>query len=48
MKCSKCNHKIVNSEHYIELEDGTTICEECFFEISLKKLNAKSKQFRED
>jgi hypothetical protein len=48
MNCYKCNHKIINSEHYIELEYGSIVCEDCFIEIALKYLNAKLKQNNEE
>jgi formylmethanofuran dehydrogenase subunit E len=44
MNCDKCNHKIINSEHYIKLEDDSIMCEDCFLEYSLNKLNAELKQ----
>lgn len=44
MKC-KCGHTILsNGEHYIELEDRTILCEDCFLEYSLEQLNAILKQ----
>ena len=44
MKCNKCIHIIKNSEHYIQLNDGTILCEECYLEYSLKELNAELRQ----
>lgn len=44
MRCKECGHDIDKYEHYVELKDGTSLDESCFFDMAIKKLNAKSKQ----
>jgi len=48
MKCEKCGHTIVESEHYVQLEDGTILDETCFFDMALEELKAKNLQHIEN
>lgn len=42
--CKVCNHDIEAFENYIGLEDEVIICEDRFFNMAIKKLNAREKQ----
>ena len=44
MYCEKCKHKFAPFEYLVETEKGKHLCETCFFDEALEKLNAKSKK----
>ncbi|WHH58461.1 hypothetical protein [Petroclostridium sp. X23] len=44
IECEKCTSKIEKYEHYVELEDGTILCENCLFDMAIKRYNALEKQ----
>lgn len=41
-KCVKCGLEFEPFHYYVQLENGDFIDEQCFFEMALEKLNAKS------
>lgn len=45
MKCYQCDSKFKDQDYYIELEEGTILCESCFNYIALKKFGATEKQY---
>ena len=42
--CEYCTYVLEENEHYVELEDDTTLCETCFFDMAIKKYSAVEKQ----
>lgn len=42
--CIKCKYEFKKYKHFIQLEDEENICECCFFDIAIKKFNAKEMQ----
>ena len=46
MKCNKCSHEFERFEHFVLNKDKngkvTFMCENCFFELALIKLNCES------
>lgn len=43
MKCVECGHKILESEHYVLIDDKVN-CETCFFDHAIEVLGAEEKQ----
>lgn len=43
LRCSNCDHSFERFEHFVEYENKP-YCENCFFDIALEKLGAKSMQ----
>ena len=44
IKCTKCGNEMTRYENFIQLENSENVCESCFFDIAIEKLNAKEKQ----
>ena len=46
MRCSSCNYKFARFEYFVISKDDngkpTCMCEQCFFQYALDKLNFKS------
>lgn len=45
MQCEKCGYEFEKYEGYVVLEDGTILDENCFFNLAIDRLNAKSKVY---
>ncbi|MGB3160934.1 MAG: hypothetical protein WBA84_06765 [Carnobacterium sp.] len=43
MKCETCGHDIDECEHYVTTKDKKTLCENCFFDLAIEKLEAEER-----